>query len=318
MQIVMMGSGGVGGYLGAQLAQAGEDVAFVARGAHLEAMRRQGLQLESPLGNITLRKIMATETPADVGFVDIVVFAVKLYDAEKAAAAIVPLVGPETRVLTLQNGIDSVDTLARFVPRSQVVGGATYVSAYLQAPGIVVHRGGVPRFTVGGRGDAMMEALRGACLRAVGIDLQTVEDIDQVLWTKFVTLSAFSGATSLMRAGIGPILADHESRIFIEQLRDEGMAVASAADHPMADGYAEHAMSLWRTFPPETQASMAIDFSRGKPTELAWLSGRLRTLGNELGVPTPAHTAVYRALHLHAEGSELSRQPRLDALEGKK
>ncbi|TIS92343.1 ketopantoate reductase C-terminal domain-containing protein, partial [Mesorhizobium sp.] len=196
--------------------------------------------------------------------------------------------------------------------------GATYVSAYLQAPGIVVHRGGIPRFTVGGRGDAMMEAFRGACLRAVGIDLQTVEDINQVLWTKFVTLCAFSGATSLMRAGIGPILADHESRIFIEQLRDEAMAVASAADHPMAEGYAEHTLSLWRTFPPETQASMAIDFSRGKPTELAWLSGRLRALGNELGVPTPAHTAVYRALHLYAEGSEYSRQPRLDALEGNK
>ncbi|TIS85522.1 2-dehydropantoate 2-reductase [Mesorhizobium sp.] len=126
MLIAMMGAGGVGGYLGVRLAQAGEDVTFVARGAHLEAMRRQGLQLESPLGNISLRKVTATETPADIGFVDIVVFAVKLYDAEKAAAAIVPLVGPETRVLTLQNGIDSVDTLARFVPRSQVVGGATH------------------------------------------------------------------------------------------------------------------------------------------------------------------------------------------------
>ncbi|RWP47976.1 MAG: 2-dehydropantoate 2-reductase [Mesorhizobium sp.] len=315
MRLAKMGSGAIGGYLGARLVQADEDVAFIARGPHLEAMRRHGLQLESPLGNITLPQVTVSETPADLGLVDIVVFAVKLYDIEKAAAAIIPLVGPETRILTLQNGIDSIDTLARFAPRSQIVGGAAYVSVHLQKPGLVVHRGGVTLFTVGGRGDAMMEVLRGACSRAVGVELQTIGDVDQVLWTKFVTLCAFSGATSLMRAGIGPILADPESRIFIEQLLEEGMAVASAAGHPMAEGHAEHAMSLWRTFPPETQASMAIDFSRGRPTELAWLSGRLRTLGNELGVPTPAHTAVYRALHLHAEGSELLRRPRLEALE---
>ena len=162
MRIAMMGSGGIGGYLGARLAHAGEDVVFIARGAHLEAMRRQGLQLQSPLGNISLSHVTATDTPADIGFADVVVFAVKLYDVESAAAAIVPLVGPETRVLTLQNGIDSVDTLARFVPRSQVVGGATYISAYLQRPGLVVHAGGITQVTMGGRNDVMIEALRGS------------------------------------------------------------------------------------------------------------------------------------------------------------
>jgi 2-dehydropantoate 2-reductase len=307
MRIAILGSGGVGGYLGARLAEAGEDVAFVARGANLEAMRREGLRLESPLGNVTLSQVAVTDTPADIGAVDIVVFAVKMYDGENAAAAAAKLVGPATRVLTFQNGIDITETLARFVPRSQVVGGATYVSAHLQAPGLVDHRGGV-RFTIGGRHDSTIEALLDASGRAVGVDLQAVDDIDQVLWTKFVTLCAFSGATSLMRAGIGPILADTESRLFIEQLRDEGTAVAAAAGHPMAEGYDEQAISLWRTFPPETQSSMAIDFARGKKTELAWLSGRMRELGEKLGVPTPAHTAVYRALQLHDVGGGSQRQ----------
>jgi len=315
LRIAIMGSGGIGGYLGARLAQAGEDVIFIARGAHLEAMQRHGLRVESPLGEIILRHVRATETPVDIGFVDVVVFAVKANDTERASVAIVPLVGPATRVVTLQNGIDSVDAVARIVPRSQVVGGATYLSAHIEHPGVIVHLGSVTHVIVGGRGDAMIEALRGACVRAGGIDMETVEDIDQVLWTKFVTVSAFSGATSLMRAGIGPIFADPQARIFLEQLRDEGMAVATAVGRPMPDGYKEFAISLWRKLPPETRSSMANDLARGKPIELSWLSGRMQVLGNELGVPTPAHTAVYRALHLYADGAEPSRQARIVAAE---
>jgi 2-dehydropantoate 2-reductase len=303
MRIAMMGSGGIGGYLGARLAQGGEDVVFIARGAHLEAMRRSGLRLKSQLGDIVLPRLRATETPAEVGSVDIVIFAVKLYDTESAAAAMVPLVGPATRVVTLQNGIDSLDTLARFVPRSQIVGGATYMSARLEEPGLVVHAGNITQVVVGGPNDMMIEKWRGACLNAGGIDLETVEDIEQVLWNKFVTVSAFSGATSLMRAGAGPILGDPQSRMFLEQLRDEGVAVASAAGHPLPHDYPERTMSYWRKFPPETRSSMANDLAQGRPIELSWLSGRMHALGNELGVPTPAHTAVYRALHLYADGA---------------
>jgi 2-dehydropantoate 2-reductase len=298
-----MGSGGIGGYLGARLAQGGEDVVFIARGAHLEAMRRSGLRLQSQLGDIVLGRVSATDTPAEIGAVDTVIFAVKLYDTESAAAAIVPLVGPQTRVVTLQNGIDSVDTLARFVPRSQIVGGATYMSARLEEPGLIVHAGKITRVVVGRPNDMMIDAWRGACLHAGGIDLETVEDIEQVLWNKFVTVSAFSGATSLMRAGVSAIFGDPQSRMFLEQLRDEGVAVASAAGHPMPDDYSERTMSYWQKFPPETRSSMANDLAQGKPIELLWLSGRVHALGNELGVPTPAHTAVYRALHLYASGA---------------
>jgi 2-dehydropantoate 2-reductase len=195
VRIAVMGSGGIGGYLGARLAQAGEDVIFIARGSHLEAMQQKGLRVESPLGEILLRHVSATETPADVGFVDIVVFAVKAYDTESAAAAIVPLIGPATRVVTLQNGVDSVDAVARSVPRSQVVGGTTYLAALIERPGVIVHLGSVTRVIVGGRDDAMIETWRSACVRTGGVDLETVDDIDQMLWTKFVTVSAFSGAT---------------------------------------------------------------------------------------------------------------------------
>jgi 2-dehydropantoate 2-reductase len=254
MRIAMMGSGGIGGYLGARLAQGGEDVVFIARGAHLEAMRRSGLRLKSQLGDVVLHGVTATETPAEIGAVDIVIFAVKLYDTESAAAAMVPLVGPATRVVTLQNGIDSLDTLARFVPRSQIVGGATYMSARLEGPGLIVHAGTITQVVVGGPNDTMIEAWRGACLHAGGIDLETVQDIEQVLWNKFVTVSAFSGATSLMRAGVGPILGDPQSRMFLEQLRDEGVAVASAAGHPMPHDSRERIMSYWQKFPPETRS----------------------------------------------------------------
>ena len=305
MRIAIMGCGGIGGYLGARLAQAGESVTFIARGAHLAAMRQHGLRLESPLGEVNLPEVAATDAPANAGPVDVVIFAVKAYDSETAAAAMVPLVGPETRVITLQNGIDSVDTLARYVPRSHLVGGATYLSAYLAQPGLIVHAGGATVVKVGAAGSQTIETLRVACDGAGGIDLQPVEDIDQVLWVKFVTVSAFSAATSLIRAGIGPILADPQARVFLGRLRSEGMAVACAAGHPMPAGFEEQVISLWHSFPPDTRSSMATDLARGKPIELAWLSGRMHGLGNDLDVSTPAHTAVYQSLHLHSRGSRL-------------
>lgn len=303
MRIAIMGSGAIGGYIGVRLAQAGEDVTFIARGAHLEEMRRQGLQLESPLGNVHLPRVSVTETPRDIGDVDIVIFAVKLYDSEKAAAAVAPIVGRGTRVVTLQNGIDSVAILARFVPRLQVVGGAAYISGYLKQPGLIVHVGGATQFHIGGNGDAVIRAFRAACTGAGSIGLETVENVDYVLWKKFVTLSAFSGATSLIRAGIGAILSDPQSRDFLDRLLYEAMAVASAAGHPMQDDFEAHVQSLWQNLPPDTRSSMANDLSRGKPLELEWLSGRIHALGRELGVPTPAHTAAYQALHLYGEGS---------------
>ncbi|RUY02798.1 2-dehydropantoate 2-reductase, partial [Mesorhizobium sp. M2A.F.Ca.ET.040.01.1.1] len=227
-----------------------------------------------------------------------------LYDSEGAAASIAPLVGVNTRVVTLQNGIDSVEILGRHLQRDRVIGGATYLSGFISKPGEVVHSGGLPHILVGGQHDPVIEQLKGLCDRAIGLELKPVADIDEVLWEKFVTLCAFSGGTSLMRSGIGPILADPEARIFIEQLRDEGMAVAAAAGHPMADGFPGRVETRWSAFPPHVKSSMANDLERGRPIEVAWLSGRMHQLGIELGVATPGHTAVFRALHLHALGTQ--------------
>jgi 2-dehydropantoate 2-reductase len=303
VRIAMMGSGGIGGCIGARLAEVGADVSFIARGAHLQAMRERGLSVASPLGNVVLPKVNASETAADIGPVDVVFFAVKTYDGEKAAASLRPLLKQSTRVVTLQNGIDSVETLGRHVPPHQVIAGATYISAYIGKPGEIVHAGGVPQVLVGGHRDPLIRSLEQIGVGAKGIGLRTVKDIDSVLWEKFVTLSAFSGGTALMRSGIGPILADREGRAFMEQLRDEGMSVAAAAGHPMSEGFVDRALALWTALPPELKSSMANDLDRGKPIEVAWLSGRMHELGIKLGVGTPAHTAVYRALHLHALGS---------------
>ena len=303
MRIAIVGAGGIGGYIGARLVEAGGDVSFIARGAHLQAMRDDGLHIESPLGNILLTVPSVSEAPADLGPVDLVIFVVKLYDGEKAASQLGPLVKPHTRVLSLQNGIDSLETLGRHVPRNQVIGGATYLSGYIRQPGVVVHAGGFPDVFVGGHQEPLIEELRALCDKARGIELKPVADIDSVLWEKFVLLAAFSGATSLLRAGIGAILKDREARIFVEQLLDEGMAVAAASGHPMADGFKDRIIARFTALSPEVRSSMANDLEYGKPIEVSWLSGRMHELGERLGVPTPAHTAVFRALHLYAAGA---------------
>ncbi|TIV73245.1 MAG: 2-dehydropantoate 2-reductase [Mesorhizobium sp.] len=300
----MMGAGGIGGYIGARLAQAGGDVSFIARGAHLAAMLRAGLRIQSDLGSFVLTPVSASEAAVDIGPVDLVIFAVKLYDSEDAAASIAPLIADNTRVVTLQNGIDSVDILGRHVQGERVIGGATYLSGFINKPGEVIHSGGLPQILVGGQHDPVIEELQELCDRAIGLELKPVADIDEVLWEKFVTLAAFSGGTSLMRSGIGPILADPEARILIEQLRDEGMAVAAAAGHPMAEGFLGRVATRWSAFPPHVKSSMANDLERGKPIEVAWLSGRMHQLGMKLGVATPGHSAVFRALHLHALGTQ--------------
>ena len=293
MRIAMIGAGGIGGYVGARLAEAGGDVSFIARGAHLQAMRQGGLRIQSDLGNILLSNVSASDAPADIGPVDLVIFAVKLYDAEKAAAALGPLIGGNTRVLTLQNGIDGIGILRRHVPGDRVIGGATYLSAFIKQPGEVVHAGGLLDILVGGHRDPVIKDLQALCDRAVGLELKPVADIEDVLWEKFVTLAAFSGGTSLMRSGIGPILDDPEARILIEQLRDEGMA----------EGFEGRVMTRWTAFPRHVKSSMANDLERGKPIEVAWLSGRMHALGIEFGIATPGHTAVFRALHLYAAGA---------------
>lgn len=304
MLIAIMGSGGVGGYVGAWLQRAGQEVVFVARGAHLEALRRDGLRIEHPDLPLHLPRVAATDDPSSVGPVDLVIFTVKLFDTDSAAQAMAPLVGAGTRVLTLQNGIDSVAMIRSHCdPATSVLGGVIYLSAVIGAPGVIRTPGGFHGIVADrAQGDAVMAELEQAVSGSSGLTVKLSDEATQVIWEKFVALASMAGATSLLRARLGAILGNPESRAFQRQLVEEVVAVAQAKGVAMRAGLADEVMGRFAAFPPATRASMAEDLERGNRLELRWLSGRVHGLGVELGVPTPAHTAVYRGLVLYEGG----------------
>jgi 2-dehydropantoate 2-reductase len=302
MLIAIMGSGGVGGYVGAWLQAAGEEVVFIARGAHLDAMRRDGLRIEHPTLPLHLPRVAATDDPATVGPVDLVIFAVKLGDTEAAARSLGPMVGAGTRVLTLQNGIDSVAMIAPHVD-APVLGGVIYVSAVIDRPGVIRSPGGLHVIVADAAdGDPVMAALAAAASRVDGLDVRLDDAVDTIVWEKFVALASLSGTTSLLRATMGQILGHPETRLLQRQLVLEAVAVAQAAGHPLREGLADEVMTRLAAMPGTFRSSMSEDLECGKPLELRWLSGRVHGLGLELGVPTPAHTMVYRGLVLHEDG----------------
>jgi 2-dehydropantoate 2-reductase len=308
VRIAIMGSGAIGGYYGARAQEAGHDVTFIARGAHLAAMRRAGLKIESAFGDITLPSVVATEDPAEAGPADLVVFAVKMYDTEGAGAAMAPLVGPATRIVTLQNGVESAGLLARAHPGATVVSGATYLSSVVAEPGVIANPGGQKRLVLGGASDRVVRGFGEAITSRPGVDLVLVEDPGPEIWEKFVTVAAFSGATTLMRSGCGPILEHEETRRFLLQLRDEALAICEAAGPQLEPGAADRVLARWESLPPQTRASMTHDLARGRRLELEWLSGAVHRLGLKSGIPTPAHSAVYRGLYLHRNGTPAGDQ----------
>jgi 2-dehydropantoate 2-reductase len=304
MRIAVMGAGAIGGYVGARLAAAGEDVVFIARGSHLSAMQSAGLAVDSPLGNVNLPHVAATGDPSEIGPVDLVLFTVKLWDTEQAAGSLAPLIGKDTRLVTLQNGIDSIDILSQFVAKDQIVGGVIYVAASIARPGVIRHSGGTRRVIVdAARGDAIVVALSEASRRAIGIDLETTNAIGRAIWEKFIRFAAFSAATALLRTSAGPLFSHPETRVFFHQLLDDGVSIAEATGNGVTDGLADAAMALYSSMPPTTRSSMSSDLERGKPLEVPWISGRIHELGLQYGVPTPAHTAAYRGLVLYANGT---------------
>ncbi len=303
MRVAIMGSGGVGAYVGAWLQAAGHDVAFIARGAHLAALQSRGLQIDHPQRPLRLDLVRATDDPSTVGSVDLAVFAVKLWDTASAAAQMAPLIGPQTRVLSLQNGIDSLALLGRELPQAQLRGGVIYVSAVIDRPGVIRSPGGLHLVVAdAAAGDPVMAALAGSAARMPGLGVKLSDDIARTVWEKFVALAALSAATALLRSPMGPILAHPETRTLQRQLVDEAVAVAAAAGQPMRDGLADEIMAKLAAMPPQFRSSMAEDLERGKPLELDWLSGRVHALGQQHGVATPAHSTTYRALMLHRQG----------------
>jgi len=304
MKIGVFGTGGVGGYFGLRLAKAGANVHFVARGRHLEAIRKHGLKVESALGDAVLKPAAATDDPASIGPVDVAVLAVKLYDTDAAAEAMKPLVGPKTTVMSLQNGVTANDTLIEAFGRDRVIGGTCSIATVIGAPGVVRHTGTMATVAFGewdGKRTPRVEALLDACKKA-GIDATLSADIDADIWSKFIFLAAFSGITCMMRLPIGPIRADPETRALHRRAIEEAYAVARKKGVKLADDAVEQRMKFTDGLPAEMYASMYHDLTAGKRIELKWLSGAVVAMGKALGVPTPAQESYWLALKLHADG----------------
>jgi 2-dehydropantoate 2-reductase len=303
MRIAIVGAGGVGGYFGGRLAAAGVDVTFLARGAHLDAMRTRGLRIDSPKGNVHLPRVKAESDPAAVGPVDVAFFAVKLYDTESALALLPPLVGPETVVVGFQNGVETVATLTRAVGASHTAGGVSYVSAVIAEPGVIRHTAmdhlifGVPD----GSASPQLEALLEAC-RPAGFQATLSKDITVDIWTKFVRLSVFSGMTAVTRGPIGVIVNDPELLGMLQAAVRETLAVAHANGVSVPSTIDEDVTFAYKALPPQAKASMLEDLERGRRIELPWLSGAVARLGREAGVPTPIHSFIATVLKPYVNG----------------
>jgi 2-dehydropantoate 2-reductase len=298
MRIAIMAAGAVGGYFGARLAAAGHDVFFIARGAHLAALRKDGLRVESVHGDVRLPKPNATDDPKSVGPVDIVLFAVKLWDTEKAAEAMRPLIGPKTKVITLQNGVDSYERIAPVIGAEHAIPGVTYVVAVIDRPGVIKQTGPFHSIicgTIDGRSDASLEAFIDQAKAHINITLS--DNIERDRWKKFIFLSATSGATSVTRSSMGPVLADPEMRGLFRSIMAETLAVGLAKGIALDPGYVEERLAFAdKNLLPGMKASMANDLDRGNRLELDWLAGMVSRLGRELKVPTPVNDTIYAAL----------------------
>jgi 2-dehydropantoate 2-reductase len=305
MRIAVVGAGGVGGGFGAALAQAGADVTFIARGAHLAAMKSQGLRMESPRGNIHLVPTQATDDPGAIGTVDIVLFCVKLWDVESAGAHIKPMVGPDTAVIPLQNGIDASERLAPILGRHAVMGGVANISATIAAPGVIRQTGTSLRMPFGeldGTRSPRALAFDAMCKKA-GIDSVLSTDIVCELWMKFILLAANASLMAVTRLPVGKLRDDPDIAPYFTLAYRETEAVGRARGVKLPDDAVEQTLAVSNNAPPELMASMAVDLLRGNRIELPWLSGRVVELGRQLGVPTPVHSLLYAALKPYIMGA---------------
>lgn len=309
MKIAIVGAGGVGGYFGARLAAAGEDVTFIARGAHLKAMQKEGLRVRSALGDLHLQPVKAVRDPAAVGPVDQVIIAVKLWSTEEAVESAKPLLlGPRTGVVSFQNGVDAVDILVRRLGRAHAMGGVAHIAAFIEAPGVIRHNGTLARLTFGeldGTASLRAKAFLEACTRA-GIEACLSDDIQRAIWEKFVFLVGLSGMTSLTRLPIGPIREDPVTRELLRDVMNEVVAVARAKGIDLPRDTVDRQMRFTDGLPRDMVSSMLGDLRRGNRLEVPWLSGAVVRLGQEAGVPTPLNRAIYAALKLHADGAAAS------------
>jgi 2-dehydropantoate 2-reductase len=305
MRIAVMAAGALGGYFGARLAQGGHEVAFVARGRQLEALRAHGLRVDSPLGDVHLPDIAVTDKPAGIGPVDLVLFTVKLWDTVEAADAIKPLLGGNTAVVSLQNGVVKDDILRQALGAEHIIGGVCYIAATIAEPGVIRHSGTLAKLVFGeydGSLSARVRQFRDACADG-GIDAEISDRIEQAIWEKFVFLVGVSGTTSLARSAIGPIRSHPRSRAFLHDVMEEVVQVARVQGVALPADYADDRLAFVDQLNPSATSSMSHDLERGNRLEVDWLSGDVVERGTRLGVATPCNRAISDILSIYRGGS---------------
>jgi 2-dehydropantoate 2-reductase len=304
MRIAVMGAGGVGGYFGAQLARAGHEVAFVARGRHLAALRDSGLTVDSAVGPVQSMRVVATDDPAALPAADVVMFCVKLWDVEAGAAALAPLLAEGGLVIPFQNGVDSHVILSRLLGAERVAGGVAQIGAVIRAPGVIAHTGTMARLRVGAfdprQAPRLLEFV--AAGRQAAIDIEYVDDIRRSLWEKFVFLAAMSGATSLARQPIGVVRGDPDLRAVLAASMRETVAVAATQGVAFDGGFVDRQLAFVDGLPAEMRTSMLNDLVAGNRLEAPWLAGAVARMAAAAGVAAPVNATIYAALKPYLGG----------------
>ena len=304
MRIAVIGTGGVGGYFGGRLAQAGHEVTFVARGRHLAALRERGLTLESSRGNATIDASSATDDPAAIVPCDVVMFCVKLWDVEAAARQIAPLVAKGGAVIPFQNGLEAPEILKRVLGADKVVGGVAYIAATIREAGVIAHTGTMARLVVGGfegGNPHAAVAFREACVGAA-IDCELSADINRTLWEKFCFLSALSGTTSLVRQPLGVVRSDPDLRAAFESAAREAWTLGRARGVPLADDLVAKQLAALDALPAEMRSSMQNDLAAGNRLEAPWLSGAVARMSAESKLAAPVSATLYAAVKPYIDG----------------
>ena len=305
MRVVVVGAGGIGAPLGASLALAGEEVTFIARGSHLAAMCANGLKIEGDRGESLIRPVRATDDPATVGPVDLILFCVKLWDVEDAGKQIRPLMGPDTAIIPLQNGVDASERLIPIVGAAHVLGGVAVITGSIIAPGVVRQSGRHHRIIFGeldGGVTPRCEAIRDAC-ESAGIDAELSCDIQRARWEKFIALVAASGVCAVSRLPIGPLRDDPDIAPLLEEAMKEVVAVGTACGVRFPQNMLDPWRALLRGVPADWTPSMAVDIRSGRRLELPWLGGKLVELAAAHGVPVPVNRTISAVLKPYARGA---------------
>ena len=303
MKIAAMGAGGVGGYFGARLQQAGHDVTFFARGRHLQALRDRGLTVESAHGNAQL-KVRALEDPREAEFADVVLFAVKLWDTEAAAERLRPVMGERTVIIPFQNGVESVERLRKVFPEEAVMAGSAYIATRIKAPGVIEHSGQMARLQFGplvSSQEKSAQAFLEAC-KAAGIQAEIPQDIVKANWEKFVFLVGVSSATAVARAPLGVVRKDPDMRWLFEQAMRETWRLGRARGIALAQDYVEQRLAFADTLHADMKASLAHDLENGGRLEAPWLCGAVARMARESGMEAPVNRSVYAALKPYIDG----------------